>query len=160
VKRKLCAVGIGFHFFFILSVATHLHEWMSKWVILAPITALTDYYTAITFANRDFGFFAPEVTSDWNTRFTLTDTKGGKRPYAFSLPTREMQVKMYSMLGHFTESDDLFARSWALRVMNENQDVEQVDVEITQNYIPTMEGYRRGQRIAPHLIYRTTFNLH
>ena len=60
------------------------------------------------------------------------------------------------------ESDaamDLFARSWALKAMNENRDVRRVDVVVTQNYIPTMKEWRDGKRIEPQLFYRTTFDV-
>jgi len=162
LERRLIALAIGLHFFFILSVVTHLHHWMSTIAALGPITAATDYYSEVTFNNRDFGFFAPDVTSDWTIQMTLTDLSGHKRPYHFYLPNREMQVKMYSMLGHFAETEetmDLFARSWAVKAMNENLDVTQVDLEIMQNYIPTMNEYRNGRRIDPRLVYRTTFDL-
>jgi hypothetical protein len=161
MKRKIITLGIALHFFFILSVVTHLHDHLGRRPLLLPITLPTDYYSAITFTNRNFGFFAPSVTSDWNIQMTTTDTSGRKQQYTFNLPNREMKVKMYSMLGHFAESEDsmdLFARSWALKAMNENGDVTQVDVEITQNYIPTMKEYREGRRVEPQLFYRTTFD--
>ncbi len=162
-KRRIIAVLIGLHFFFIIIVATHLYDVMSGWRFLTPVTALTDYYSAITFANRNFGFFAPSVTSDWNVRILLTSASGRVRPYAFILANREMHVKLYSMLGHFAEANssmDLFARSWAVKAINENPDIVRVDVIVTQNYVPTMAEYRRGLRIKPLLFYRTTFKLH
>jgi len=64
------------------------------------------------------GFFAPDVTADWNVQLTMVDAAGNARPYLFYLPNREMKVRMYSMIGHFAESEttnDLFARSWALK---------------------------------------------
>lgn len=162
IKRGLVAASIGLHFFFIVSVVTHLHDWMGDRPLLGLITAATDYYSAVTFTNRNFGFFAPSVTSDWNLRLTLTDMSGHTRDYSLSLPNREMKVKMYSMLGHFSENEDsmdLFARSWAVKAINENPDVIQVDVEITQNYIPTMKEYREGRNLSAELFYRTTFDL-
>ncbi len=162
LKRKAAVLAIGAHFFFIISVVTHLHDWMSKKPILGLFTAATDYYSAVTFTNRNFGFFAPGVTSDWNVQLTMVDGSGNARPYAFVLPNREMRVKMYSMSGHFAETDtsmDLFARAWALKAINENPGIVRVHVEITQNYIPTMEEYRQGRRIERQPFYRTTFDL-
>jgi len=161
-KRTLAAFAIALHFFFIISVASHLHNWMAKRTGLRVIAGLEDYYSAITFNNRNFGFFAPDVTADWNVRVTMVDGAGNTRPYAFQVPNREMNVRMYSMIGHFSESEttnDLFARSWALKAMNENPDIVEVRVEVTQNIIPTMQEYRRGRRIEPKFLYRTTFNL-
>lgn len=162
LRRKAVAVAIATHFFFVISVASHLHDWMGKKPILGVLTAATEYYSAITFSNRNFGFFAPAVTSDWNVQLTMVDGNGNSRPYSFSLPNREMKVKMYSMSGHFAEGDtsmDLFARAWALKAINENPGIVRVHVEITQNYIPTMEEYRRGRRIEVQPFYRTTFDL-
>ena len=162
MKRRIAAGAIGLHFFLVLSVVTHLEEWMGKKPWLGPVVALIDYYSAVTFSNRNFGFFAPAVTSDWNLALTTTDASGRRQPYSLPIPNREMKVKMYSMLGHFQANEDtmdLFARSWAVRVMNEDSDVVQVDVEVTQNYIPSMKEYREGRRIEPKPFYRTTFDL-
>jgi hypothetical protein len=162
VKRKLVTFAIGLHLFFIISVASHLHNWLAKKPGLRIIAGLEDYYSAITFANRNFGFFAPEVTADWNVHLTMMDASGNTRPYVFRMPNREMEVRMYSMIGHFGEtetSSDLFARSWALKAINENPDIREVHVEVTQNAIPTMKEYRNGRRIEPKFLYRTTFNL-
>jgi len=162
IWRSIIGALIAVHFFFIISVASHLHDLLGKWPVFAPVTALTDYYSAITFANRNFGFFAPSVTSDWNTDFKLTSATGQVRRWALRLPNREMHVKMYSMIGHFGESDatmDLFARSWSVKAINENPGVVRVDVVVTQNYIPTMAEYRAGKRIQALPYYRTTFTL-
>jgi hypothetical protein len=161
MKSRLLVLGIGIHFFLILTVVTHLDEWMGQFSALNLISALDNYYSAVTFTNRNFGFFAPEVTSDWNVQLFLTDRLGHKRTYSFNLENREMKVKMYSMLGHFGDSEDtmdLFARSWALKAINENPGVTQVDIEVKQNYIPSMAEYRQGKRITANLLYRTTFD--
>lgn len=161
-RRRIVAAAIAIHFFFLLNVVTHLHDWTAGHPQLLPVAALTSYYSAITFSNRNFGFFAPQVTGDWNLSMTMTDVHGRQRPFSFATPNSEMRVKLYSLLGHFTESDtamDLFARSWALKAMNENRDVRRVDVVVTQNYIPTMKEWRDGKRIEPYLFYRTTFDV-
>ncbi|HJT16657.1 MAG TPA: hypothetical protein VJ853_04690, partial [Thermoanaerobaculia bacterium] len=142
-RRRIAAAAIAIHFFFVLDVVTHLHDWTMRhaW----PVATLTNYYSAITFSNRSFGFFAPEVSGDWNLAMTMTDVHGRQRPFSFATPNGEMRVKLYSLLGHFTESDtamDLFARSWALRAINENRDVRRVDVVVTQNSIPSMQQWR------------------
>ena len=161
-KRRIAAAAIALHFFFVINVVTHLHDWTTRHAQLWPVAMLTNYYSAITFSNRNFGFFAPQVTGDWNLSMTMTDVHGRQRPFSFATPNSEMQFKLYSLLGHFTESDtamDLFARSWALKAMNENRDVRRVDVVVTQNYIPTMKEWRDGKRIEPQLFYRTTFDV-
>jgi hypothetical protein len=159
---RLATVAIGAHFFLIASVVTHLYEWIGRQRWLAPVSLAIDYYSEITFANRNFGFFAPNVTGDWRLEMTVTDTAGRQRPYTLVQPSREMELKLYSMIGHSSENndvEDLFARSWALRAVNQNPDVYRVDVVITQNRIPAMGAYRRGERITQDPYHRTAFVL-
>lgn len=131
--------------------------------VLLPVVALSDFYSVVTFTNRNFGFFAPDVAADWTVKTTLFDAKGRSRPWSFRLPNREMEVRGYSMVGHFAEqstSMDLFARSWAVHAMNENPDVVRVDIEVTWNVIPSMAEWRAGRRITSDPFYKTTFSLH
>ena len=161
-KKSVASFAVALHFFLIIAVVTHVETYFGKHTVLLPFRWLVDYYSAVTFANRNFGFFAPKVTADWNLRMTITGRDGASRPYNFRIPNNEMQVRMYSMMGHFGQSDahmDLFARSWGVKAMNENAGVERVDVEVTQNQIPTMKEYREGLRIHPEFLYSTTLEL-
>lgn len=66
------------------------------------------------------------------------------------------------MTGHFAERTDhmdLFARSWAVKAMNENPDVVRVDIAVTQNVVPGMAEWRAGKRIEARPFYETTFSL-
>lgn len=160
--RTLIPLAIALHFLMILAVVTHSDEWMAGLSAWQPIVSVLDRYSMITFANRNFGFFAPSVTPDWNLHITSITTSGKRRSYRFRTPSREMEVKMYSMLGHFGESEDmqdLFARSWAVHVMNDDPDVVSVEIEVTRNFIPSMSEYREGKRIHGEPYYKTTFNL-
>jgi hypothetical protein len=162
MKRRVIAGLIAAHFYFVLSVASHLHDWLGHHPRFNLLTLATHYYSAVTFTNRNFGFFAPAVTPDWNVRLVLTDRAGRAREQRFAPPNREMAIKMYSMTGHFGGSDtsmDLFARSWAVKALNENPDAVRVDVEVMQNQLPSMAEYRAGRRIGQELLYRTTFEL-
>jgi hypothetical protein len=158
----LVHVAILVHLTTMLTVVLHLDELMARHQFWQLPLALLDRYSMVTFANRNFGFFAPSVTPDWNLRLVTTDSTGGKIVCRLPLPSREMEVKMYSMLGHFGESNDtmdLFARSWAVYVVNHHPGVVRVDVEVTRNYIPSMDEYRHGRRIAPQPFYSTTFEV-
>lgn len=160
----LTGAAIVLHFTLILLVVTHAEEWIRKRpeVPFRLLVALIDADSTITFTDRNFGFFAPDVTSDWNVAITMTDEEGRQSPIHFRTPNREMKVRTYSMCGHFAETSDnmdLFARSWAVKAMNENPDIVRVDVEVTQNDVPTMAGWRQGKRIEPQPLYRTTFTL-
>ena len=162
VRKSLIAAAAAVHFAFVFSVVTHAHDFMLHHAGFAIVTGLTEYYSAVTFANRNFGFFAPSVTSDWNVSIVARGRNMQPRETFFRASNREMAVKMYSLAGHFAETPDtmnLFARSWAVRVMNEQQAADRVDIVVTQNRIPTMAEYRRGVRITAEPFYRTTFTL-
>ena len=157
----LVGVGISLHFLMILAVALHLDESMAEKPFWQPVLSIVNRYSTVTFANRNFGFFAPSVTPDWNVKMIVVTGSGHRRKYDFRLPSREMEVKMYSMLGHFGESDDtmdLFARSWAVYAMNDDPNIVRVEIEVTRNSIPSMSEYRNGKRTEPEPYYKTTFD--
>ena len=158
----LVALGIALHFSMILIVVAHLDEWMAKTQACKPALAIISRYSIITFANRNFGFFAPSVSPDWNLQITTVTKLAERHNCRFPLPSREMEVKMYSMLGHFSEDKDtmnLFARSWAVYAMNHDLEAVKVEINVTRNYIPSMSEYRKGRRIEKRPWYRTTFEL-
>lgn len=162
VSRSVVGVLIGLHFFFIVSVVTHLHDWMLVKPEFVPVAQATEFYSVVTFNNRNFGFFAPEVSGDWVVTLTLTYQGGRVESKTLGHFNREMQVKTYSMIGHFQESPDtmdLFARSWALREFNARPTLARVDVIVEQNLIPTMAEYRQRKRLTREFVYRTTFDL-
>lgn len=158
--RLLAATAIAAHFGFVLAEVTHLSTWLAQSGRFRPFVIAAEYYSAVTFANRNFGFFAPTVTPDWNLRMRTTDASGTREEFSFALLGREMEVKMYSMLGRFSENDDtmdLFARSWSVYAMNHKPDARKVEIEVTRNVIPSMREYERGVRVSDQPFYRTTF---
>ena len=157
----LVSVGISLHFAMILFVVFHLDDRMVKKPAWRPVVSLSSLYSTVTFANRNFGFFAPSVTPDWNLQITAVNDSGHRWRYSLRTPSREMQVKMYSMLGHFAEDNDtmdLFARSWAVHAMNDEPMIIRVDIDVTRNSIPSMSDYRNGKRTRPEPFYSTTFD--
>ena len=160
--RVLVAIGISLHFAMILVVVTHLNEIVTGLPVARPALAASDLYSQVTFSNRNFGFFAPSVTPDWNVDITTVTAKGERRAFKLPCPNREMEVRLYSMVGHFTQDDDtmdLFARSWAVYAMNHVDDAVRVDIAISRNIIPSMRQHRDGVRIDSVPMYRTTFEL-
>jgi hypothetical protein len=156
----LAATAVAAHFALILLEVTHLTALTAGSPTFRNLNAVGDYYSAVTFANRNWGFFAPEVTPDWNLSITTTDRGGHERPFRFATPSREMQVKMYSMMGRASETDDtsdLFARSWSVYAMNHVPGTRKVEVELTRNTIPSMAEYRAGARVGQRFFYRTVF---
>jgi hypothetical protein len=161
-KKVVVGLFIGLHFFFVAIVISHAYDWMLNRPGFALVAAAAEYYSSITFADRNFGFFAPTVNADWVVDISVTDDARRTHPYHFSLDNQEMRTKFYSMTGHFNESDDnmdLFARSWAVKIMNDDVHASRVDITVSQNQLPTMAEYARGRRIRATPIYRTTFTL-
>lgn len=162
-RRALILVFCGalaIHFSFILIVLLHLDDVMSHRSNWRGTFSAVNSYSMVTFANRNFGFFAPGVTPDWNVDCTTFDEQGTGRAFAFLAEGGEMKVKMYSMLGHFAENDDtmdLFARSWAAYVMNARPGTVRVTIDVTRNVLPSMQEYREGRRITREPFYKTTF---
>lgn len=158
--RLLAATAIAAHFLLILGEVSHMTGLMARTGRFRNFLVLSEYYSAVTFANRNFGFFSPSVTPDWNIHMTTTDGSGDKEEYSFSRAGREMEVKTYSMLGRFSENDDtmdLFARSWAVYAMNDVPETHKVEIEVTRNTIPSMAAYRQGARVGEQAFYRTVF---
>ncbi len=152
----------GVHIFLILYVATHAYALADSHPTIAAIDRISDLYSSITFANRNFGFFAPQVSADWNLSLELTTQDGRTRAYKFPERNGEMRVKMYTMLGHFATNEtdmDLFSRCWAVKALNENRDARSAEVIVTVNDVPTMAEYRAGRRITVAPFYQTTFDL-
>ncbi len=163
MKRIVFGLAAALHFFLILLVVSHARAAISSRPGLSGLAAASDLYGTLTLANRNFGFFAPEVTGDLVVRGVLVDASGARRPWSFSPANREMQVRLYSMAGHFSQEEDhmdLFARSWAVRAMNENPEVVRVEISVAQNDVPTMAEYRKGRRIEERPFYATSFDLH
>lgn len=164
-KAKRCLTFLAYsliaiHFILIVNVATHLQDWMTSRKILKPVTDSSNYYGTVTFTNRYFGFFAPTVASDWVVHLVLTNGAGQKQAETMQVTTREMQIKMYSMVGQSLSGPglDACAKSWALRAARESKDIRRVEVDVSQNEIPTMEQFRDGERVQSQLVYKNTIN--
>ncbi len=159
---NLARVAIVFHFVMILVVVTHVNDAIAATRWGRPVLAVVDLYSLVTFSNRNFGFFAPAVSPDWELEVMASASSGEEWAVPLPMPNREIEVKRYSMLGHFSEDDDtmdLFARSWAVYVMNSDPRVVKVDINVRRNRIPSMAEYRDGARVHPTPYYRTTFEL-
>jgi hypothetical protein len=158
---RLCiGVGMLLHFALILTEVTHLRQWLEQANAGQTWRVVSEYYSALTFANRNFGFFAPDVTPDWNLAAAVAYGDGSSRPVKLPTPTREMAVKHYSMMGHFSENDatmDLFARSWALYLLRRDPRARSAELVVTRNFLPSMQEYRAGGRVRQQPFYRTEY---
>src|SRR5688572_3245407 len=80
--RLLAATAIAAHFGFILAEVTHLSAWLTETGRLRNFLIAAEYYSAVTFANRNFGFFAPTVTPDWNLHMLTTTPEGMREEFS------------------------------------------------------------------------------
>jgi hypothetical protein len=160
VTRRIAGAAVALHLFFVLLVATHARDGLARCPAAAPLVAASDLYESVTLANRNFGFFAPDVTGDLVVRCVLVDAAGSRRAWSFRPPNREMEIRLYSMTGHFSQDPDtrdLFARSWAVRAFNENPDAVRVEIDVAQHVLPTMAEFRTGRRMEERAFYATSF---
>jgi len=146
------------HFAFVIITVSHIYELIH----FQPVNSLINLYSSYTYTNRNFGFFAPTVNDDYELSlraFKEKDTVGHQ--VALHAADRENRIRFLTMLWHFSEGIsisqmELFVESWGLYCMNTDSAVSQVLISVYKHEVPTMEGYRRGERISKKLYYQTT----
>ncbi len=153
---------IAIHFILILLSVTGAWERLPDHAVSRVVLLVSNYYADLTFHNRDFGFFAPEVYADWTLHLVGTTASGAVAEYAFPTTNRELVVKYYSMIGRSAgnEAREYYGRSWADWIMRRHEEVVSVDVIVNRNIIPSMEEFRNGARTreAEEPEYRATFD--
>jgi len=158
--RVSIGVAIAVHFFLILLQVTPLNSWLAAVPGLDPLFAVARYYRALSFANRNFRFFAPAVADDLRLSIVLADAAGNQREYHFEFEdgARESQLAARAMLDHASDSADRmdeFARAWGDHAMRTKPEVTAATVTIYRVLVPSMAQYRAGQRMHEQLMYAT-----
>jgi hypothetical protein len=156
----LSGVAIAIHFSLILLQATPLNAWLAAAPAFDPLFAVARYYRGISFANRNFRFFAPAVADDLRLSIRLADAEGNQREHHFEDASRELQLAARAMLDHASDSADRmeeFARAWADHAMRAQPDVTAATVQIYRVLVPSMAQYRAGQRMQEQLVYARRF---
>lgn len=146
---------IVIHFIFVFLTISHLH----KYIDIPVFIAANDVYSSLTYTNRCFGFFAPEVGNDLIIHMTMSN-KIKSLPFEIPRDNFEMRTRLYSLSGNFAADNDintmdLFARSWGLKCLNQYPDMTKVKVVVLQNNIPLIHDYANGKRITQDTIYST-----
>ena len=153
---------IAIHFVLILIAVSGAWERLPDHTVSRAVLVVGSYYEDLTFHNRDFGFFAPEVYSDWALHLVGTTASGAVAEYALPATHRELVVKYYSMIGRSgnNESREYYGRSWADWIMRHHEEVVSVEVIVNRNIVPTMAEFRDGARTreAEEPEYRATFD--
>lgn len=159
--KNIIRALVVIHFLIIILTVTHLNEKIRN----VSIIKLINYYSALTYTNRNFGFFAPEVYGDLDVNFDLyADSSTLLRKVKFTTTNSEMRARFYTLAGHFAENNeltvmDLYSRSWGVKLLNDNLDINKVVITVYQNIIPTMKEYAQGKRIEKEFFYTTTIQI-
>jgi len=121
-------------------------------------------YAAYTGADRQFGFFAPNVGSQLRGEFDLTDAEGKVRTERIEAGVnREALLRMTNLLTLFwekVEDKDLrraMAASMAAKMFNRYPVTKEVVVRLEGYELPPMSLYAAGERPYWNAFYRTKF---
>ena len=160
MKKTIIRIALVIHFLIVVLTISQLYKPMKiRWLDQVLFT-----YSSFSYANRDFGFFAPTVNDDMFLTIRAFQGDHDTVGYLFKTPVSntENKIRYLTMLWHFGEGlddhrMDLYARSWAVYSMNKDTSITKVLISVNQNNIPTMKEYREGQRVSNNLYYQTSF---
>ncbi|WP_272138213.1 hypothetical protein [Stigmatella ashevillensis] len=113
-------------------------------------------YSQLTGASSRFSFFAPGVSPELKVSFEVQKASGEVIQDDFNSESEEMNLRVHSMLIRFGLKDiqDLLARSWGAAMFGRHPDARAVTVIVNVFDLPSMEGYRAGERPAWKEQYR------
>jgi hypothetical protein len=156
----MITAAVAFHFFMIVLQLTPLPS--SPWVRdrFSAVLRVADYYRALSYANRNFRFFAPQVGPDLGLHIEFEDAAGARRAYRLPDRGREFELRIHAMLDHVADdpgSAERFAAGWARRVFAREPAAVRVVIEVAQTRLPSMQEYRRGARLSSEPVYRKSF---
>jgi hypothetical protein len=159
-RKKIIRIALVLHFSFVIITISQVY----KIINVQPLEDVLNIYSSFSYANRDFGFFAPTVNDDMFLTMQAYQGEKDTIGYRFETPytNDENKIRYLTMLWHFGEGlhhtrMDLYARSWAVYCMNKDTSVSKVLITVNQNHIPTMDEYRKGERISHDMYYQTSF---
>lgn len=125
-----------------------------------PLGAALRLYLNLSGAFRDYTYFAPEVGSDVKAGFLLEGAGGRARLVQFASGNKEVDFR-YNCIIHSAMWDeaarDLHAQSWAALLLGNDPGAERVTVMVRRLEMPSMEGYRRGERPRWATVYAGEF---
>lgn len=152
-------IGGVFQLALIIASVAHIsvvkYGWLGK-VILT--------YGTFSAANSGYGYFAPNVGTEFKARFAITDRSGAH--YTDSLESDlsdEANIRVANMFTLFRETlkDQSFQRglvaSWAGKMFERHPTADKVEVTVSLYNLPTMTEYHAGQRPSWKDIYVADF---
>jgi hypothetical protein len=113
-------------------------------------------YSQLTGASSRFSFFAPGVAPETKVSFEVRKASGEVLVDDFTTGNEEMNLRVHSMMIRFGLKDiqDSLVRSWAAVMFGRHPDARSVTVIVHAFALPSMEGYRAGERPAWREQYR------
>jgi hypothetical protein len=120
------------------------------------------WYAALSGADSSYGFFAPVVGTQLRMTFEVTDRAGKTAEEPLRLgDNREISLRIANVVAMFWIQDGDLRRtlsaSLAGKVLAMHPEAESVAARLDVFEMPTMEGYREGNRPWWSLHYRARF---
>jgi hypothetical protein len=147
----LCASAIAAHFALIALQVSPWRAWGG---------GVAEYYRALSFANRNFRFFAPNVAPDRVLQIELTERSGARRPYALPGSGREFELRVQAMLSRFDEDPNAsarYARAWADYALARNPDAVAATIEVGYHRLPSLSSAAGSGGASLQWFYRQSF---
>lgn len=118
------------------------------------------YRSLLTYTGADnsYGFFSPAVGDQIRARLLLFDSRGRSRELRLTMPSREVNLRIDSMLMATVKikAEDLFARSLAALLLADSS-VARLAVVFEYHATPPMAAFRAGRRGTWRELYRGLF---
>ncbi|WP_164732328.1 hypothetical protein [Flagellimonas oceanensis] len=129
-------------------------------------------FLSYTGMDTGFGFFAPNVASEYLTEFTLfsTDSTLIETTYFPNMHQKESVSRIrtaYSMFEKYMESDpdsleikrcDIFLKGLASKVLLDNEQAEFVNAKVQLYHYPTLEQLKSNKTMAPIYVFLKSKN--
>ena len=110
---------------------------------------------------RDYSFFAPRVGTDLRAAFLLEFQSGETKVFSFTSNNREANFRYNNIVVSSMRDErgrDLFARSWAAKVLGEQTDAKKVTIVVESMDLPKMQEFKQGVQPEWRLVYVGTFD--
>lgn len=159
IARWLTVTAIAVHFSLILLQATALHDWLGAERSLAPLFEVARIYRALSFANRSYRFFAPDVADDLKLEIALSDATGSSHSYALQGDERELVMRRRALLDHMVDSPEHlhdYTHAIACYALREDGAASAATVRVMRISLPSMSGFRNGERARAQLLVLRT----
>ena len=158
-RRRLVALGATLHLVVVAYCGFKRH-----WLTWTPARRAVAVYAGYTGASTQYGFFAPNVGTQFHAIFDVVEADG--RTSREELPTpgnHEAEIRVSNVVGLYGSAIDneplrrSLVASWVGDVLGRHPGARAVDVRIESYDLPSSHDYRDGARPKWAEIYRARF---